>query len=270
MAVLPSFQSAATEALKRIHKGSFSSSAERDELIEKALAGGDGFRAKDVMWMLFRPDRAIRDAGVKLLQPHRVPQTLDVFLAASKGMPEAALRTAGAAFFALEIPGYEKRLEELAESKKKETAEVVRQMILGAPANRALAPLIWRLARTGSIRERLQLLDRLTGYGFSEANLQRWQHLARSEEREIREKALVALAENAPEASIDLMVAALPRAEYGVQQHLIDALTRLAAGAGVEFADRILPLMASGDADAAHDKAIDKELFKDLLDQGEA
>ena len=122
MAVLPSFQSSATEALKRIHKGSFESSSQRDELIETALAGGEEFRAKDVMWMLFRPDRAIRDAGVKLLQPHRAAQTFDVFIATSKGMPEAALRTAGGAFFSLGIPGVEKRLEELADGKKKDAA----------------------------------------------------------------------------------------------------------------------------------------------------
>jgi hypothetical protein len=47
MAVLPSFKSSATEALKRIHKGSFESSSQRDELIETVLAGGEEFRAKD-------------------------------------------------------------------------------------------------------------------------------------------------------------------------------------------------------------------------------
>jgi twitching motility protein PilT len=248
MAVLPSFHSSATEALKKIHKGSFASSSERDQLIETVLTAGETFRAKDVMWMLFRPDRAVRDAGVELLQAHREPQTFDVFVAASKGMPEAALRTAGGAFFSLGIPGFEKRLEELAEDKKKDSSEAVRQIILGAPASPALAPLVWRLAMTGSLRDRLQLLDRLAAYQFSETNIQRWQHLARSEEKEIREKALVVLAKEAPEASLDLIVQELPRADYGVQQHLIEALSRLATGSDVEFADRILPLMASGDA----------------------
>ena len=248
MAVLPSFQSSATEALKQIHKGSFESSSQRDELIETVLAGGEEFRAKDVMWMLFRPDRAIRDAGVKLLQPHRTAQTFDVFIATSKGVPEAALRTAGGAFFSLGIPGVEKSLEELADGKKKDAAETVRQILLGAPASRALAPLVWRVSMTGSLRDRLQFLDRLATYEFSETNIQRWQHLARSDEKEIREKALEVLATHAPETSLDLIVAELPRAGYGVQQHLIDALSRMASSASVDFADKILPLMASGDA----------------------
>jgi hypothetical protein len=42
MAVLPSFQSPATQALKRIHKTSFASSSQRDELIETVLSGGEG------------------------------------------------------------------------------------------------------------------------------------------------------------------------------------------------------------------------------------
>ncbi len=248
MAALPRLQSTATEALKRIYKGSFSSSAERDQLIEAAIAGAEGFRAKDVMWMLFRPERAVRDAGVQLLQPHRDAKTFDVFIAASKGKPEAALRAAAGLVFGLGIPGFEKRMEELAETEDDEVAKSVRHMVLGAPASAALAPLLWRLATRGSIRERLQFLDRLATYEPTTVSVQRWQHLARTEEKEIRVKAIQVLAVQAPDASIDLIVTELPRADYGVQQHLIEALTKLAAGKGPDFADRILPLMASGDA----------------------
>ncbi len=228
MAAFPRFHSNAAEALKKIHKGSFASSVERDELIEAALAGSEKFRAKDVVWMLFRPDRAVRDAGAKLLQPHRELSTFDAFIAASKGMPDAALKTASGVVFSLEIPGVRKRLEELAGSKNEELAMSVRQIVLGAPPIPALAPLLWRLAMKGALRDRIQFLDRLSSFQPSEADVHRWQHLARTEEKEVRERALVVLATQAPEASLDLIVAELPRTDYGVQQYLIEALTNLA------------------------------------------
>lgn len=247
MPIDPRNQTRATEALKRIYKGAFASGAERDQLINMVLAFEGGFRAKDVMWMLFRPESAVRDAGVALLQAHRVPETFDLFLSASRGKPEAAVRSAAAAVFALEIPGIEKRLEELTASKDEAVAETVRQMVLGASTTPALAPLLWRFAYKGSLQERLRFLDRLVTVSPSATGVQRWQQLARSEEKEIRDKALEALAQHAPEESLDLIVAELPRADYSVQQHLIKALRGMAAGQGPEFADRILPLMASGD-----------------------
>jgi twitching motility protein PilT len=91
-------------------------------------------------------------------------------------------------------------------------------------------------------------LDRLATFEPTPTSIQRWQQLARSEEGEVRAKALEVVAAQAPEASLDLIVAELPRADYGVQQHLIKALSGLAVGKGPDFADRILPLMASGDA----------------------
>jgi twitching motility protein PilT len=72
--------------------------------------------------------------------------------------------------------------------------------------------------------------------------------LARDEEPEVREKALLVLCKTASAESIDLIVSELPRAGYATQQHLIEALTELAKNQGPELADRILPLMASGTA----------------------
>jgi twitching motility protein PilT len=248
MAALPRFPSGTTDALKQLQKGSFSSSTERDELIEAVLAGGDSLRPKDVMWMLFRPDRAIRGAGGKLLGAHRDPNTIDAFLAASRGKPDAALKAAAGLVFSLEIPGLAERLAELAEAKDEHTREAVRQMILGVPASRVLEPLLWRFSESGSLRERLAFLDRLATLEPTPARVRRWQQLARSEETEIREKVLEILVDHAPDASLDLIVAELPRASYGVQQRLTEALTKMAAGKGPDFADRVLPLMASGDA----------------------
>jgi twitching motility protein PilT len=83
---------------------------------------------------------------------------------------------------------------------------------------------------------------------MSKESFQRWLTLSRDELQPIREKALLVLAEKAAAQSINTLVGALPRATYSTQQHLINALTSLAKGQGPEFADKILPLIAAGDA----------------------
>ena len=57
------FQSDARALLKRLADKSYRSSQERDQLLAQ-LATVEGLRARDVVWMLFRPDRAYRDAVV--------------------------------------------------------------------------------------------------------------------------------------------------------------------------------------------------------------
>ena len=51
-----------------------------------------------------------------------------------------------------------------------------------------------------------------------------------------------------PAGSVDLFVEQLALVDYSTQQVLVGALTRAAAGQGPAFADRILPLMAAGEA----------------------
>jgi twitching motility protein PilT len=58
----------------------------------------------------------------------------------------------------------------------------------------------------------------------------------------------VVLATKAPDEAVDLFVEELPRVDYDTQQHLITALTTTAASRAADFADRILPLLASSDA----------------------
>jgi len=60
------FQSDLKETVRRLSNKDFASAEERDELLGR-LATAEGLRAKDLVWMLFRPDRALRDASVKLL-----------------------------------------------------------------------------------------------------------------------------------------------------------------------------------------------------------
>ncbi len=56
------FQSEVQEAPKKLAKGGFSSSSERDEALATVVQA-EGLRARDVVWMVFRPDSAIREAG---------------------------------------------------------------------------------------------------------------------------------------------------------------------------------------------------------------
>jgi twitching motility protein PilT len=244
---MPIFQSDARAALKRLADKTYETSQERDQLLAQ-LAAAEGLRAKDVAWMLFRPDRAYRDAVVAVLRRLADPDTVDVVIAEGKGKPEAAVRAAAGTLFALGVPGTEQRLAELAVHGKGEAQEIVRRLLIDAPVTAALAPVLWHLAAVGRVEDRVAFLTRLASVPVDAKALPRWHRLARDPEKGIREKALAVLAHRDPAGSVDLFVEQLPLVDYSTQQVLVDALTRAAAGQGAAFADRILPLMASGDA----------------------
>ncbi|MHB0972001.1 MAG: PilT/PilU family type 4a pilus ATPase [Thermoanaerobaculia bacterium] len=233
--------------LKRLSNKEFSTSEERDELLARLNAVKD-VRARDVTWMLFRPDRAIRDTGISILKKIKEPETVDLFIAECKGKPEAAVRAASGLLFSLGIQGVDARLAELATSEEKELQEVSRKILIEAPVTRALEPLLWQLATAGPPGERVAYMTRLATLPVEDkGTIGKWQKLTSDQERTVREKALAVLAAKAPAASVDILVAQLPSANYSTQQLIVDALTRAASNQGPEFADRILPLMAAGE-----------------------
>jgi len=236
----------ARAVLKRLADRQYQSSQERDQLLG-LLTGAPGLRARDVAWMLFRPDRSYRDAVVPLLQGIGDPETSDVVIAECKGKPEAAVRAAAATLFALGIPGTEQRLATLAVQGRPEEQEVVRRLLLDAPATPALQPVLWHLAASGRPEDRQAFLARLASVPLDARSLPRWQRLARDPDKPTRERALGVLAQGDPRGSAELFVEQLPLVDYSTQQLLVAALTRAAAGQGPEFADRLLPLIASGE-----------------------
>ncbi|HUL75936.1 MAG TPA: PilT/PilU family type 4a pilus ATPase [Vicinamibacteria bacterium] len=241
------FQSDARVALKRLADKAFETSQERDQLLAQ-LVSAEGLRGKDVAWMLFRPDRAYRDAVVAVLKRLADPETVDAVIAESKGKPEAAVRAAAATLFTLGIPGAEQRLAEIALHGKGEAQEVVRRLLVDAPVTPALEPVLWHLAATGRTEDRLLFLTRLAAAPPDPRQLVRWHRVVHDPEKAIREKALSVLAQRDPAGHVDLFVEQIPLVDYSTQQVLVEALTRAATGQGAAFADRILPLMASGEA----------------------
>jgi twitching motility protein PilT len=247
------FQSDLKDTLKRLSNKEFASVEERDQLLAR-LAATDGLKARDVVWMLFRPDRALRDSAVQMLKKIKDPETVDLFAAECKGKPDAAIRANAPLLFTLGLPGLEARLIQLLAAPSRETKETkelqdtVRRIVVEAPASKQLEPVLWQLASVGTPEERMTYLTRLSALEMDAATVQRWQKLARDDSQNIREKALETLAARAPQTSIELFVTQLAQAGYSTQQQLVNALMQAAAGQGPEFADRILPLMASGDA----------------------
>ena len=73
------FSSDLKDVIKRLANKEFSGNDERDELLKK-LGAFPNIRSRDVMWMLFRHDRVVRDSGIKLLQKLKDPETVDAFL----------------------------------------------------------------------------------------------------------------------------------------------------------------------------------------------
>ncbi len=243
------FSSSVQDALRKLERGQMASSAERDELLQAVVDNASSLKAKDVIWMLFRPDKAVRGACIKVLQTTPTLDTVDIFLNECRGKPEAALRAASAVLFELNIRGVENHLAERLKDKEEHIQDAVRNVVLGAPVtSRALVPLLWRLVATATGPDRFAFLDRLAAFDLEAGSLKAWQKLATDDDRTVREKALTVLAERSPETSVDLMVAELPRVSNATQERLITALTTMAGSRGVNFADQILPLMASGDS----------------------
>jgi len=244
------FSSDVKDTVKRLANKEFATTEERDELLVR-LASADGLRARDVVWMLFRPDRALRDAGAKILPRLADAETLDVFLAEAKAKPEAAMRAASAVFFGLGLPGIEQRLGQILtapESKElRDVQQTARRLVLEMPPSKALEALLWSL-EASAVDDRQGIVDKLAQLDVDPRSLPRWQQLARDGERGIADRALEVIATKAPGAAVPLLVERLPSASYTVQQTIAEALKRVATQRGPEFADQLLPLVASGQA----------------------
>ncbi len=246
------FSSDSKELLKKLANKEFNSVEERDGMLTQ-LGSIPDLRARDVIWMLFRPDRAFRDTGAKILQTKKDPETLLAFITEAKAKPEAAFRAAAGTFVSLGIPGMEVEIPKLL-SPPKETkdsadiAELARRLLIEIPTSRTLEPLLWQLALSGRLDDRLAFLTKLGSGELDATAIPKWQKLAQDSEEKIREKAIETLATRAPMSSIPLFVQQLPHVGYSTQQLLIEALTKAAATQPPEFADQLLPLIASGEA----------------------
>jgi twitching motility protein PilT len=247
------FQSDTKDTLKRLANKDFQSVEERDALLAR-LATLPDVKARDVVWMLFRPDRAFRDAASKIIGRVRDPETLTAFVGEARGKPDAAFRAAAGVLFSQPWPGMDAEIAKLLAPPPKETKEtaeiqeIARRMLLEAPPSKALEPMLWQLGMTGRTEDRVVFLTRLGAQDFDDKALPRWQKLATDADEVIRDKALEILATRAPMSSVPLFVQQLPNASYNTQQLLIDALTKAAATQPPSFADALLPLVASGDA----------------------
>src|ERR1700686_2034313 len=154
------FSSDVSDAVKRLAAKSYGTQEERDDLLGR-VESAEGVRARDIVWMLFRPDRALRDTAVRVLTRIRDGETIDIFLGESKGKPEQALRAAAAGLFTLGLQGMDARFVQLLTPPAKETKETrelqeaARRLLAEAPLSRQLEPILWQLASTGSTEERM-------------------------------------------------------------------------------------------------------------------
>jgi twitching motility protein PilT len=241
------------DALRKIANKEFASAEERDQLLQQ-LGAATGLGARDVIWMLFRPDRALREGGARALAKARDPETLDAFLVEAKGKADAALRAAAAALYAAQVPGMERRFAELLVPVAKPSADVremqelARKTLAEVPPQRAFEPLLWELEANSPDDARLRVLEKLARLDLHPQSLARWQKLATHESKSVREMALGVLATRAAGASIAILARQLPSVSYSTQQTIVDALTSASAERADAILDALLPLLASGDA----------------------
>jgi twitching motility protein PilT len=247
------FQSDLKETVRRLSNKDFASAEERDELLGR-LAAAEGLRARDLVWMLFRPDRALRDAAVKLLVQIADPESVDAFINEARGKPETALRSATGNLAAIGLPGIEQRLAQMLAPPPRETKDtkeiqaISRRVLLDLPVTEANEPLLWQVATSTGGEEKLQFLTRLAAANLTKTGLANWRELASDPEDAVRERAIEVLAKRAPQASIDLLMQELPHAREQTRNTIVTALTALASSQGLAIAEKLLRLVASGDA----------------------
>ena len=244
---LPLFQSDLQDSLVKLAKNDYESTDERDVLLQ-VVFDSKNLKPKDVVWMAFRPDRAIREAAVRVLRRMRTVATINQFVAESRGKSEHSMRAATEILFGLRIPEMEKHLTTLLGTEDEAVRDATRRLIISAPPSKSLDGLFWRLVDTSVAGDRLVFLERLATMEFDPEALPRWYELARDDDSQIRAIALKLLADNCAEEAVDQIVSNLPLVDYATQQHLIAALSGVAHSLGADFVDRLLPLMASGEA----------------------
>lgn len=243
----PLFQSSLQDSLTKLARSEYSSEKERDALLQ-AVFEAPSVKPREVVWMAYRPERFLREAAGRVLRRLRTTATVNQFVVESRGKGESALRTAAEILFALRIPDIEKQLGALLVAEDEAVREATQRLIFLAPASPSLASLFWTLASPDSPGNRHAFLERLASLDSTAADLPRWTKLAEDDDPQIRSTALRFLADHHAVSSVDLIVGNLPRADYATQQQLIAALTRVAPELGADFVDRLLPLIASGEA----------------------
>jgi twitching motility protein PilT len=244
---LPLFTSSLQDALAKLARREYASEEERNALL-KTVFDSQNLKPKDAVWMAFRSEQFLRDASVRILRRLRTTETVGVFVAESRDKNEASLRVATEILFGLRIPKIEDYLMQLLNVEDDAVREATRRLVMGAPASKPLEALFWKLVETGQPDDRAIFLERLATLEVNTSALMRWNDLAADNQPQVRAVALKFLADNCPQAAIDQIVDNLPRVDYATQQHLIDALAKVAKQVGPEFVDRLLPLMASGEA----------------------
>ncbi len=200
--------------------------------------------------MLFRPDRAYRDAVVGVLKRSPTRRRPTSSSPSAKGKPEAGDPRGGGNAVLPGHPGHRAAPGPDADAPRKpEVQDVVRRLLLEAPVTPALEPVLWQLASSRPSRDPPGLSHTSgqrepstggpcrTGSGWPGTPTRRsgrrpswsWPSTTRG-------------------GSVDLLVEQLPLVDYATQQYLVKALTAAAAGQGADFADRLLPLIAAGEA----------------------
>ncbi len=238
------------DVLKRLANREFATPEDRDSLLRQ-LQGATGLRAKDVVWMLFRPDRAIRESGASLLTSIADPESLDAFLVEGKGKPDAAMRAAAAALYGAALPGLERRFAEMIAPVPKASPEVLavqdltRRVLAEAPTRREYESLLWQVEADVPFDERLRIVEKLSRIEPQPQTLPRWQKLAGDENDAVRDLAVRVLAERAPLASLDILTKQLPHVGSATQQAIVDALSRLPREQEGRVVDALLPLLAA-------------------------
>jgi len=235
------------QALQLLAQGRYGSSEVRDRLLQVVTHAG-ALPPGKVVWMLFRPDRRLRETAVEVLGRSPARAVADAFVAECSRQPDAAVRAASAALLPSAPPDVTARLMELLDGDNAAVREIVTRAILSAPPLPAFQGALWKLFDTADPPLQLQVLERLEQLEPGERELERWARLLDDPVPEIHAMSVRVLASRAPERFLDRLVEELPRSDPETREVLVASLSKLAATRGMALADSLFPLLAAGEA----------------------
>ncbi|NUN15880.1 MAG: PilT/PilU family type 4a pilus ATPase [Myxococcales bacterium] len=234
--------------LNTLKKHEWSGEAQLQELLEK-LAGFE-LKPADILWMLTDRDRTLRTYGAQLFIQGDFQQVAALLLKEALSLPHIQRKALISVLPRLRDNSILNRIDEMLVDKDEERRNLAVDVVLSYPASQVMAQLA-QLIRHEDSEYRSRALTRFledNDGSVSESRLKQLiTPLLTDPEEKLRIRAVQALAKNADDELVDLLLARL-RAEHGVARQVIaKVIDQWVVEDRLNIEDKLVPLLSDGD-----------------------
>lgn len=234
--------------LNTLKRHEWSGEGQLQELLEK-LAGFE-LKPADILWMLTDRDRTLRTYGGQLVIQGDFPQIATVILKEALALPHVQRKALISILPRIRDNTILDRIDEMLDDKEEERRTLAVDVVLSYPASQVMAQLA-QLIRHEDPEYRSRALTRFLEENDGNLPENRVRQLIvpllTDPEEKLRIRAVQALAKNADEELVDLLLARL-RAEHGVARQVIaKVIDQWVVEDRLNIEDRLVPLLSDGD-----------------------